>query len=80
MATASPLPPAPPRVRVVDDREAVEAIARRAEELVAKGLQGKEFLRAFGLDDEDDEPSITVRTVEELDTLFASDDGCASSS
>jgi hypothetical protein len=73
MATASPLPPVPPRVHVVDDREAVEAIARRAEELVAKGLQGKEFLRAFGLDDEDDEPSVTIRTVEELDTLFASD-------
>jgi hypothetical protein len=78
MAVANPLPPDPDRVRIIDDPGAVQKIARRAEELVAKGLRGKDFLRAFGL--EDDGPIATVTTTEELDAFLASDDGCAPSS
>jgi hypothetical protein len=36
-------------------------------------------LRSFGIDKEE-EPSITITTVEELDLFLASDDGCAPSS
>lgn len=75
---AKPLPPDPDRARISDDPGAVQKIARRAEDLVAKGLHGKDFLRAFGLDD--DGPIATITTMEELDACLASDNGCAPSS
>lgn len=64
MAAATPFPPIPCYVGVIDAREAIKEIARRAEELAGKGLRGKEFLRSFGIDEE--EPSVTITTVEEL--------------
>ena len=74
-----PSPPSPCHVGVVDAREAVKEIAHRAEELAGKGLRGKEFLRSFGIDEEE-EPSVTITTVGELDDCFASADRCAPSS
>jgi hypothetical protein len=79
MAAANPLPPGLDRVRVVDDREGVKKTARRAEELAAGGLRGKDFLRGFGIEEEEG-PSVTITTKEELDAFFESDNGCASSS
>lgn len=67
---AKHLPSDPAHVRISDDPGAVKEIARRAEELAAKGLRGKAFLRSLGL--EDDEPAVTIRTTEELDAWFAS--------
>ena len=77
MAATNPLPPGPQHVRAVDDREAVKEIARRAEGLAARGIRGEEFLRSFGI--EADEPSITIKTKEELDAFFESDSECAPS-
>jgi hypothetical protein len=71
MEAATPLLTDPRGVRVTDDREAIKEIVRRAEQLAAKGLRGKEFLRAFGIDDEG-EPSVTIPTMEELDAVVAS--------
>lgn len=77
MAAANPLPPGAHHVRVVDDREAVKEVARRGEELAARGLRGEELLRGFGIEAE--EPSITIKTKEELDAFFESDGGCVPS-
>jgi hypothetical protein len=79
MAAANPLPSDHQRVRVTDDREAVQEIARRAEELAAKGLRGEEFLLGLGIDEEE-EPSVTVTSMEELDAVLATDDQCVPSS
>ena len=77
MGAANPLPPGPHHVRAVDDHEAIKEIARRAAELAARGLRGEKFLRGFRIEVE--EPSLTIKTKEELDAFFESDSGCASS-